>query len=91
MHFQDVLAGRSKAKPREVHGAEIKWGLYAPGTPLPTTAEELPNSDFATRSPHRFKLPGSARNMTLCAVLRWENSRGVKGPWSPDIGTTTVD
>jgi hypothetical protein len=91
MHFQDVTEEKSKAKPSGVHGAEIKWGLYASGTSLPVTAEALPDSAFATRTPYRFELPGSAHGMTLCAVLRWENSRGVKGPWSPHIESTVVE
>jgi hypothetical protein len=82
---------RSKAKPFEVHGSEIKRGLYTPGAPLPTTAKELPNPDFAIRTPFRFMLPDSAHGMRLCVVMRRENSRGVKGPWSPRIVTTAVE
>jgi hypothetical protein len=91
MHFRDVTSEKSSAKPFGVHCAEIKWGLFAVGEPRPTSADELPNSAVATRSPYTFKFEGPDRRKELCVVLRWENTRSVKGPWGPDIESTIIE
>jgi hypothetical protein len=70
---------RSRSKPKGIHGAEILWGvLPAP----PETVEELVHSDFSIRSPHTFEFDDKQRGLTAYFVLRWENTRGQKGPWS---------
>ncbi|MDR2119931.1 MAG: hypothetical protein LBP64_03540 [Tannerella sp.] len=90
-HFQDKNEDHSTAKPADIHGAELKWGLYNAEETLPTNADELPYSDFSTRTPFRFKLPASAHAKILCVATRWENNRGVKGPWAPNIEKTVVE
>ena len=65
------------AKPKGVHGAEIKWAI-ADETPL---VENLTNSDFDTRTPHTLKFADSQRAKTVWICSRWENTRGEKGPW----------
>ncbi|MDR1156180.1 MAG: hypothetical protein LBL04_15855 [Bacteroidales bacterium] len=44
-------------------------------------AADLVHSVFATRSPHTFQFDLSAGKCFYCC-LRWENTRGEKGPWS---------
>ncbi|MDR1331857.1 MAG: hypothetical protein LBK07_07105 [Tannerella sp.] len=91
MYFRDVLSEKSNAKPFGVHCAEIKWGVFQPGAQYPASADDLPHSASATRSPFIFKLAGADRRKELFAVLRWENTRGVKGPWGPDIESTVIE
>jgi hypothetical protein len=81
LHFWDEMSDGSKAKPFGMQGAEIKSIVCKPGEE-PKTVEELLNSDFATRTPHLFELTDQQSSMILCAALRWENTRGEKGPWS---------
>ncbi|MDR1745971.1 MAG: hypothetical protein LBR49_01690 [Tannerella sp.] len=79
VHFRDHNS-ESRAKPEGVHGVEIKWGFG--GALLPADGEELPNSVFDTHSPYTITFAGSERGRTVYFCLRWENTRGEKGPWS---------
>jgi hypothetical protein len=76
--FRDA-AGEGRAKPDGVRGAEIKWGFS--DTPI-VNPDELPFSAFDTRSPFRLEFRGEDRGKTVWFCLRWENTRGEKGPWS---------
>ena len=80
VHFRDS-GSATAAKPYGVHGAEIKW-LVADEKP---TVEALTNSSFDTRSPYTLEFDDSHRAKTLWICLRWENTRGEKGPWGEMI------
>jgi hypothetical protein len=75
--FRDC-GSSSKAKPRGVHGAEICWAIL---DRPPVSVEELVRSGFATRSPFRLMFDDSERGKTVYFCLRWESTRGEKGPW----------
>jgi hypothetical protein len=79
IHFRDAKSEEGHAKPFGVHGAEIKWGIS--DTPV-VDPEELPHSAFDTRTPFRLEFSGEERGRTVWFCLRWENTRGEKGPWS---------
>jgi hypothetical protein len=72
-------ASKKKAKPAGVHGAEIRWELR---DKPPAKAEDLINSDFATRTPHTFEFTGDKQGKRAYFCVRWENPKGEKGPWS---------
>jgi hypothetical protein len=78
IHFRDAGA-RRKGKPAGVHGVEIAWAVL--DTP-PIDWAELIHTSFDTRTPYRFSFEGDLRGKRLYIALRWENTRGVKGPWS---------
>jgi hypothetical protein len=78
IYFRDMLI-EGRAKPPGVHGAEIKWGFS--DTPI-VNPDELPHSAFDTHSPFRLEFRGEDRGKTVWFCLRWENTRGEKGPWS---------
>ena len=65
------------AKPKGIHGAEIKWSI-ADEKPL---TEDLANSAFDTRTPYTLDFADAQRGKTVWIRLRWENTRGEKGPW----------
>ena len=71
----------SLAKPRGVHGAEIRWMI---AEEMPAT-NELANSSFDTRTPCMFEFKDSQRGKLVWFCLRWENNRGEKGPWGEMI------
>ena len=77
INFRDVNS-TSLAKPKGVHGAEIKWGIA--DTP-PEQAAALPNSSFDTHTPFTLEFTDLERGKTIYFCLRWENTVGVKGPW----------
>ncbi|MDR1337103.1 MAG: hypothetical protein LBK22_09765 [Tannerella sp.] len=81
LHFWDELSEGSKAKPFGTQGAEIKWIFCRPGEE-PGSVDELINTAFATRTPSLFELTDRQSGMILCVAMRWENTRGEKGPWS---------
>ena len=74
----------SKAKPPGVHGCEIRYAIL--DSP-PTSNDDLIRSEFSTRWYHVFNFDESKRGKTIYFCLRWENTRGEKGPWSDIINT----
>ncbi|MDR2138843.1 MAG: hypothetical protein LBP50_04775 [Tannerella sp.] len=80
IHFRDsAVDNPSRAKPAGVHGAEIAWAVL--DTP-PVNWSQLEHSSFDTASPFRLSFEGDRRGQRLYFALRWENTRGAKGPWS---------
>ena len=80
IHFRDSAA-TSTAKPKGVHGAEIKW-VIADEKP---TVDALTQSSFDTRTPYTMEFDDANRGKTVWMCLRWENTRGEKGPWGEMI------
>ncbi|MDR1382146.1 MAG: hypothetical protein LBJ47_11800, partial [Tannerella sp.] len=80
IYFQAlIMGGRSRAKPHGVHGADIRWAILATA---PASVDELTNSSFDTRSPFTLTFDERDRGKTAYFCLRWESTRGEKGPWS---------
>ncbi|MDR1216815.1 MAG: hypothetical protein LBK25_09050 [Treponema sp.] len=71
-------ASKQRGKPKGVHGAEIRWEERED---TPAKAEDLANSDFATRTPRTFAFTGDNQGRKVYFCLRWENNTGEKGPW----------
>jgi hypothetical protein len=85
IHFRDnSVDNPSRAKPAGVHGAEIGWAVL--DTP-PVNWSQLVRSSFDTASPFRLIFEGEERGRRLYFALRWENTRGQKGPWSEILET----
>jgi hypothetical protein len=78
IHFFDH-GSTSKAKPAGQHGAEIRWAIL--DTP-PAEISELTNSGFDTHTPFTLEFNESQRGKAVYFCMRWENTRGDKGPWS---------
>jgi hypothetical protein len=77
VHFRD--AGNDKrGKPAHIHGVELRWTLL--DNP-PHSVEDLAKFAFDTASPYTFKFDELERGEALYICLRWENSKGHKGPW----------
>ncbi|MDR1331737.1 MAG: hypothetical protein LBK07_06495 [Tannerella sp.] len=76
--FRD-MGSMLKAKPHGVHGVEICWAIL---DRPPVSVDELIHSAFDTRAPFRLMFDESERGRTVYICLRWENTRGEKGPWS---------
>jgi hypothetical protein len=83
IHFRDAGWSR-RAKPHGVHGAEICWAVL---DEKPVKWDELTNSSFDTHTPFRLTFKGNQRGKWLYFSLRWENTRGEKGPWSEILET----
>jgi hypothetical protein len=72
-------ANERRHKPEGVHGAEIRWNFS--DVPI-VEPEKLIRSGFDTASPYTINFSGEDRGRTVYIALRWENTRGEKGPWS---------
>ncbi|MDR0814878.1 MAG: hypothetical protein LBN37_03900 [Bacteroidales bacterium] len=85
VHFQ-AAGSKIKAKPAGVHGAEIRWAIIdAPAAGVETPklgVSTLVNSSFDTNSPLTLEFDEPERGKSVYLCLRWENTRGEKGPWS---------
>jgi hypothetical protein len=68
-----------RGKPHGQRGAEIRWATSQ--TRL-TRWEDLIHSEFDTNSPFTLTFENDQRGKTVYFALRWENTRGEKGPWS---------
>jgi hypothetical protein len=79
IEYGDIESG-GKKKPAGQHGIECRWGIL-PGAPA--DASGLHNSEFDTHTPLVLNFPGEERGKTVYFALRWENSRGLKGPFGP--------
>ena len=69
-----------KAKPKGQHGVECCYLIS--DTPVVDYAL-LVHSVFDTNSPLAIEFSGNDRGKTVYFALRWENSRGQKGPFGP--------
>jgi hypothetical protein len=58
---------------------ELIWSL---GDPAPARWEDFVHSAFDTHTPLTLSFENDQRGQTLYFALRWENTRGEKGPWS---------
>jgi hypothetical protein len=79
--FDDSSGPRKKAKPAGTHGAEIRWAIF--DGPQEVTLEELIHSSFDTRTPFFLDFKEEERGKVFYFTMRWENTRGEKGPFSP--------
>jgi hypothetical protein len=79
IHFYDQGKKKTKAKPEGQHGAEIRYAIL---DEPPTKVANLNNSNFDTHTPFTFEFEEDERGKKLYLALRWENTRGEKGPWS---------
>ncbi|MDR1372867.1 MAG: hypothetical protein LBJ17_07110 [Dysgonamonadaceae bacterium] len=68
-----------KAKPEGQHGIEFVW---VQSDVKPTRWEELIHSSVSTKSPLILEFENDMRGKTIYFALRWENTRGQKGPWT---------
>jgi hypothetical protein len=83
LHFNDAESTH-RAKPEGVHGVEIIWEILdAP----PAGWDKLMHSVFDIHTPHSFSFPYEERGRTLYFALRWENTRGEKGPLTEILST----
>jgi hypothetical protein len=79
IHFFEKEGNHKKRKPEGQHGAEIRWSL----SEKPVTRwDELLHSEIDTNSPFVLRFENDQRGLTVYFALRWENTRGEKGPWS---------
>ncbi|MDR0728723.1 MAG: extracellular solute-binding protein [Prevotellaceae bacterium] len=79
VHFFERGSGHKRGKPAGQHCVEIAWML---SDVPPTRWDELTHSAVDTNSPYTFVFEHDQRGKTLYFALRWENTRGEKGPWS---------
>jgi hypothetical protein len=78
-HYYDQGKKKSKGRPDGQQGIEMIWAiLSAP----PTKIEELIHSVFDTRTPLMLEFDEDQRGKVVYFCMRWENTRGEKGPWS---------
>jgi hypothetical protein len=77
--FFRMQGSKTNAKPSGVRGAEIRWCIL---DHAPTSIDELIHSDFDTRTPFALEFDESDRGKCVYFCLRWENTKGEKGPWS---------
>ncbi|MDR2358222.1 MAG: hypothetical protein LBD87_00280 [Prevotellaceae bacterium] len=69
----------SKAKPAGQHGMELAARI---GDEKPANVHELTHSYFDTHTPLTIDFEEEDRGKTFWYAVRWENTRGEKGPWS---------
>ena len=76
--YRDSVTKKA-GKPGGVHGVEVIWALLDVA-PLSDEWDKLTHSSFDTASPFTLSFTASG-GKNLYFALRWENTRGEKGPW----------
>jgi hypothetical protein len=79
MHFFKKGQKRGSAKPDGQHGVECKTYI---GPDIPKKWKDLQESWFSTNLKLVLKFENDRRGQILWFAVRWENTRGQKGPWS---------
>jgi hypothetical protein len=79
IHFFEKGGKHKKNKPEGQHGIEIRWMI---SDTHPNRWDDLTHSEIDTNSPHTLAFENYERGKTIYFALRWENTRGEKGPWS---------
>jgi hypothetical protein len=79
INFYEKGGHHKKGKPDGQHCAEIAWMI---SDIPPTRWDELLHSAVDTNSPFSLVFENDRRGKTVYFALRWENTRGEKGPWS---------
>ncbi|MDR1500708.1 MAG: hypothetical protein LBI58_06980 [Tannerellaceae bacterium] len=79
IHYYSEYSGDGRGKPKGQHGAEIG---YTAGDEVVTDADSLEKSLISTSSPYTMAFTSREQGKTVNIALRWENTRGEKGPWS---------
>lgn len=85
IHFGDATTPTSKAKPAGVRGCQV-WVKV--GTTPVASASELHFLATDTRSPYVAHFDNTDSGKTAYYWLRWENTKGEPGPWSPPVSAT---
>ena len=67
--------------PRVYYGCRIYYGIYAAGEPPPKSGVDLRESKFTRRKRELFTFVPKDSGKTAYFSVRYENSRGVAGPW----------
>jgi hypothetical protein len=78
VHFKDESSS-SKARPAGTNGAVVFWEFSE--TPI-TDLNALSHSALATKTPYRFEFGEADRGKRIYVALRWQSSRGDRGPAS---------
>jgi hypothetical protein len=86
IYFFDQTKKAKSWKPPGQLGAEICWAIL--DSP-PTAISDLTNTTFVTRSPLILNFDENQRGKILYFCLRWENTRGEKGP-SSEIASAII-
>jgi hypothetical protein len=81
INFYEDNGSHRKAKPDGVHGAEIRWVVR--DAMQEVRLDDLVQSSFDTRTPLILEFTDEQRGKVLYFALRWENTRGEKGPFGP--------
>jgi hypothetical protein len=79
-YYTFAAAAVRKGKPAGQLGAELRWMFSE--TPV-IDANDLLNSALHTSSPIILPFHGKDHGRAVYLAMRWENTRGGKGPWSP--------
>jgi hypothetical protein len=79
IYYSTTSEGKRHSKPEGVHGVEVRSAILSEP---PAGWDALTESSFDTASPITFTFAGEQRGQRFYFALRWENTRGDKGPWS---------
>jgi len=68
---------------RSYYGCRIYFGVYTAGTVPPASGKDLRESKFTRRKKELFTFQPEDTGKVAYFSLRYENSKGVAGPWGP--------
>jgi hypothetical protein len=87
IYFYAMGKKRNSARPAGQRGGEVRWGILKKA---PVDCDELPHSESVTSSKLIIKTSGYDKGGFFYCAVRWENTRGEKGPWSRIVMAVVV-
>ncbi|MDR1371842.1 MAG: hypothetical protein LBJ17_01760 [Dysgonamonadaceae bacterium] len=82
IHVYENGHSNRRGKPDGQHCAELAW-IHSPVKPK--SWNDLTHTIVSTKSPFKLEFEDDMRGETIWFAVRWENTRGQKGPWSAMI------
>ncbi|MDR2121144.1 MAG: hypothetical protein LBP64_09790 [Tannerella sp.] len=85
VHFYSADSAHKRGKPHGVRGAEMRWGIFDSAHGI--SFDRLDRASFGIRTPFVIDFLDEQRGKVFCFCIRWENTRGEKGPFGPMLST----
>jgi hypothetical protein len=79
IYFYPESSPAKRGKPEGQSGVEVRWRF---SDRTVTSPSKFTRSRFSTASPCTLEFDSGDSGKEIEIVLRWENTRGEKGPWS---------
>ncbi|MDR3129461.1 MAG: hypothetical protein LBU03_04380 [Tannerellaceae bacterium] len=87
LFFWDAMVEEGAAKPYGYYAIELFFVIKKLDEEMPQEYDELTMSEILTKSPWTKVFKPKEGGKVFYYAMRWQNTKGEKGPWSPIMST----